>query len=66
MSNIIALSKVLIKNNVFAFSGRKKRGKQVSTKGSIIGYILLVTFCVACLGGPVIFLLNGILKEYDL
>lgn len=65
MSNVIALTKVLIKNNVFAFSGKKKKGKQVSTKSSIIGFIILITFCTLCIGGPMVYLLSDLLKQFD-
>lgn len=66
MSNVFALTKVLIKNNVFAFSGRKKKGKEVSTKGSIIGFFLLIIFCSAFIGGPIIWVLSDILKSYNI
>ncbi len=66
MSNIVTLTKVLIKNNVFAFSGRKKKGKEVSTKGNAIAFGLIMLFCVASIGIPMIFSLNLILKSYDL
>lgn len=66
MSNIILLSKVLIKNNVFAFSSKKGKGKSGSSKGSAIGFLLLIIFCVGCIGGPIIFVLNDLLKAYDL
>ena len=65
MSNVLALTKVLIKNNVFAFSGKKKKGKQVSTKSSVIGFIFLVVFCTLCIGGPMVYLLSDLLKEFD-
>ena len=66
MSNIIALTKVLIKNNVFGFSGKKKKGKEVSTKGSTIGFILIMTICMLMVGLPMIFVLDSILELYDL
>lgn len=66
MSNILSLTKVLIKNNVFAFSGKKKKGKIVSTKGSAIGFAILIILCACMIGGPIIFVLNGILESYDL
>lgn len=65
MSNVLALTKVLIKNNVFAFNGKKKKGKQVSTKSSVIGFIILITFCTLCIGGPMVYLLSDLLKQFD-
>lgn len=64
MSNIFALTKILIKNNGFSFSVKNKEKKSKGTNP--IAYILLLVFCVACLGGPVIFSLSVILKQYDL
>ena len=66
MSNILTLTKVLIKNNVFAFSGKSKKGKGSSTRGNAIGVIIALVFCVACLGIPMIMALNGLLQEYNL
>ena len=66
MSNVLALTKVLIKNNVFAFSGKKKKGKQVSTKGSIIGFTLALIFCVCCLALPMIYVLIETLSVYNI
>lgn len=66
MSNIIALTKVLIKNNVFSFSGKKKKGKSVSTKGSIIGFSLAMLFCVFCLAIPSMYALDMLLSQYNL
>lgn len=66
MSNVIALTKVLIKNNVFGFNGKKKKGKEVSTKGSALAFFLIIAFSITVIGIPMIFALNTILKTYDL
>ena len=66
MTNILALTKVLIKNNIFAFVGKKRRGKQVSTKGSAIAFFTLIIICALCISGPVVYALATILKEYEI
>ena len=65
MTNILALTKVLIKNNVFALSGIKKKGKTTSATSSAIWLIVLLVFCLVMIGAPVILTLNDLLKEYD-
>lgn len=65
MNNVVLLTKVLIKNGVFSFSSKKSK-KESSTRGSVFGFLFVMLFCVTCIGGPVIYLLNDILKVYDL
>ena len=65
MSNIIALTKVLIKNNVFAFSGRKKKGKEVSTKGSAVAFFLIIAFSISVIGIPMIFSISSLLEIFS-
>ena len=66
MSNVLTLTKVLIKNNVFAFSGRKKNGRSVSAKGGAFGFALIMVMSIVCMGAPTIYALDLILKEYNL
>lgn len=65
MSNIIELTKVLMKNNLFSFSGKKKTAKQSGNRGGILGFFVLFAFFIAVIGGPIIFVLSDILKIYD-
>ena len=66
MSNVLALTRVLIKNNVFAFSGKKKSGKKVSTKGSAFGFVIALIFSVSCLAIPMIYVLKETLSVYNI
>lgn len=66
MSNIIEITKVLIKNNIFGFASSKKKGKKTTSKGNAIGFFMVMIISSLFLGIPIVFALDSLLASYDL
>jgi len=65
MSNIIEITKVLLKNNIFGFSSSKKKGKKASSTGNALSFFLVIFISGLFMGIPIVLALDNLLSGYN-